>query len=228
VHKNKTFLGIIPARGGSTRLPKKNILKLNGKPLITWSIEAGLKSAYIDKLIVSSDNDEILNIANNHPIDTLRRPNELADDKTSSFETIKHVIDNSVKYDYVVMLQATSPLRNHKHIDKAIELLEEKNADAIISVCEVNHNPLWSNIIDDSLSLKGFLKDDVLNKRSQDLEKYYQLNGAIYICKISKFIEEKGFFLKDNIYAFKMDRGSSIDIDERIDLKIAEALIENS
>jgi CMP-N-acetylneuraminic acid synthetase len=95
-------------------------------------------------------------------------------------------------------------------------------------VCEVNHNPLWSNIIDDSLSLKGFLKDDVLNKRSQDLEKYYQLNGAIYICKISKFIEEKGFFLKDNIYAFKMDRGSSIDIDERIDLKIAEALIENS
>jgi CMP-N-acetylneuraminic acid synthetase len=167
-------------------------------------------------------------LPNNHPIDTLRRPNELADDKTSSFETIKHVIDNSVKYDYVVMLQATSPLRNHKHIDKAIELLEEKNADAIISVCEVNHNPLWSNIIDDSLSLKGFLKDDVLNKRSQDLEKYYQLNGAIYICKISKFIEEKGFFLKDNIYAFKMDRGSSIDIDERIDLKIAEALIENS
>tara|TARA_B100001093_G_scaffold493221_1_gene535162 strand:- start:3014 stop:3700 length:687 start_codon:yes stop_codon:yes gene_type:complete len=228
VYKNKTFLGIIPARGGSKRLPKKNVLNLNGKPLISWSIEAGLRSRYIDKLVVSSEDEEILNIAAEHKVEALIRPDELADDKTSSFDTIKHTLDNSKEYDYIVLLQATSPLRNQMHIDKAIELLEEKNADAIISVRETDHNPLWSNTIDDSLSMKGFLKDHVSNKRSQDLEKYYQLNGAIYICKVSKLLKEKGFFLKDNIYAFKMDRKSSIDIDEKIDFKIAEALLENN
>lgn len=228
MYKSKSFLGIIPARGGSKRLPKKNVLDLNGKPLISWSIEAGLKCSYIDKLIVSSDDDEILSIANKHKVHSLRRPDELADDKAHLFDTIKHVLDNSQKYDYVVLLQATSPLRNHKHIDKAIQLLEEKNADAIISVRETRHNPLWSNTLDDSLSMKGFQTKDILSKRSQDLEKYYELNGAIYICKVTKLLEEKGFFLRDNIYAFKMDRESSIDIDEKIDFKIAEALIENN
>lgn len=228
MYKNKTFLGIIPARGGSKRLPKKNVLNLKGKPLISWSIEAGLRSRYIDKLVVSSEDEEILSIAAEHEVETLIRPDELADDKTSSFDTIKHTLDNSKEYDYIVLLQATSPLRNQTHIDKAIELLEEKNADAIVSVRETDHNPLWSNTIDDSLSMKGFLQDHVSNKRSQDLEKYYELNGAIYICKVSKLLKEKGFFLKDNIYAFKMDRKSSIDIDEKIDLKIAEALLENN
>ena len=228
MYKNKTFLGIIPARGGSKRLPKKNVLNLKGKPLISWSIEAGLRSRYIDKLVVSSEDEEILRIAAEHEVETLIRPDELADDKTSSFDTIKHTLDNSQEYDYIVLLQATSPLRNQTHIDKAIELLEEKNADAIVSVRETDHNPLWSNTIDDSLSMKGFLQDHVSNKRSQDLEKYYELNGAIYICKVSKLLKEKGFFLKDNIYAFKMDRKSSIDIDEKIDFKIAEALLENN
>ena len=221
-------IAVIPARGGSKRLPKKNVLNLKGKPLISWSIESGLKSRYIDKLVVSSEDEEILSIAAEHEVETLIRPDELADDKTSSFDTIKHTLDNSQEYDYIVLLQATSPLRNQTHIDKAIELLEEKNADAIVSVRETDHNPLWSNTLDDSLSMKGFLKDHVSNKRSQDLEKYYELNGAIYICKVSKLLKEKGFFLKDNIYAFKMDRKSSIDIDEKIDFKIAEALLENN
>tara|TARA_B100001057_G_C22592905_1_gene849734 strand:+ start:54 stop:740 length:687 start_codon:yes stop_codon:yes gene_type:complete len=227
MYKNKSFLGIIPARGGSKRLPKKNVLNLNGKPLIAWSIEAGLRSCYLDKLVVSSDDDEILSISKKHEAHALRRPDELADDKSNLFDTTKHVLENSQQYDYVVLLQATSPLRNHRHIDNAIELLEEKNADAIISVRETDHNALWSNTIDDSLSMKGFLTEDILNKRSQELEKSYELNGAIYICKITKLLEEKGFFLKDNIYAFKMDRKSSIDIDEEIDFKIAEVLIEN-
>ena len=228
MYKNRTFLGIIPARGGSKRLPRKNVLNLSGKPLISWTIEAGLRSRYIDKLVVSSEDEEILGVAAQHRVETLTRPDELADDRSSSFDTIKHTLDNSEEYDYIILLQATSPLRNQEHIDKAIELLEEKNADAIISVCETDHNPLWYNTIDDSLSMKEFLKDHVLNKRSQDLEKYYELNGAIYICKVSKLLEEKGFFLKDNIYAFKMDRESSIDIDEKIDFKIAEALIESN
>ena len=142
MYKNKRCLGFLPARGGSKRLPKKNVLNLKGKPLISWSIEAGLRSRYIDKLVVSSEDEEILSIAAEHEVETLIRPDELADDKTSSFDTIKHTLDNSKEYDYIVLLQATSPLTNQTHIDKAIELLEEKNADAIVSVRETDHNPL--------------------------------------------------------------------------------------
>lgn len=228
MYKNKTFLAIIPARGGSKRLPRKNVLDLARKPLIVWSIKAGLKSKYIDKVIVSSDDDEILRISKIYGADTIQRPDELAGDTSTTFDAIKHVIDNCEKYDYIVLLQPTSPLRNEKHVDDAIELLEDKNADAVVSVCEMDHSPLWSNTLDESLSMIGFLKDEVLNTRSQDLEKYYRLNGAIYICKTDKLLEEKSFFLKDNIFAYKMNRESSIDIDEEIDFKIAQVLMVNN
>jgi CMP-N-acetylneuraminic acid synthetase len=229
MYKDKTFLAIIPARGGSKRLPRKNVLDLNGKPLITYSIEAGLKSKYIDKVIVTSDDEEILNISKQFGADTIKRPDELASDTATSFDTLKHVVDNTDKYDYVILLQPTSPLRNNKHIDEAIELLDKKNADAIVSVCEMDHSPLWSNTLDENLSMFGFIKDDVLNKRSQDLEIYYRLNGAIYICKTDKLLEEESFFIKNNIFAYKMDRKSSIDIDEEIDFKFVEFLMkENS
>jgi CMP-N-acetylneuraminic acid synthetase len=225
LYKNKTFLAIIPARGGSKRLPRKNVLDLNGKPLIAYSIEAGLDSSYIDKVVVTSDNDEILTISKKYGAITINRPNELASDTATTFDAIKHAVDNYEKYDYIVLLQPTSPLRDRDHIDKAIELLESKNADAVVSVCKMDHSPLWSNTINDSLSMTGFLKDEVLNKRSQDLKEYYSLNGAIYICDTKKLLKEKSFFLKESIFAYKMDRKSSIDIDKEIDFKIAEYLL---
>ena len=194
MYKNKTFLAIIPARGGSKRLPRKNVLDLNGKPLIAYSIEAGLKSKYIDKVIVTSDDDEILTISERYGADTIKRPDELASDTATTFDAIKHAMENCERYDYIILLQPTSPLRNEKHIDEAIELLESKNADAVVSVCEMDHSPLWSNTLNDSLSMSDFLKDEVVNKRSQDLEKYYRLNGAIYICNIKKFLKEESFF----------------------------------
>lgn len=221
---NKTFLAIIPARGGSKRLPRKNVLDLYGKPLIAYSIEAALKSKYISKVVVSSDDEEILNIAKEYKADFIKRPNELASDTATTFDTLKHTLENVEKYDYVVLLQPTSPLRTEKHINEAIELLEEKNADAIISVCEMEHSPLWSNTLDENLDMSNFLKDEVLNKRSQDLPKYYRLNGAIYICKIEELLKNKGFFVKENIYAYKMDRKHSVDIDEEIDFVIAKEI----
>ena len=224
MYRDKTFLAIIPARGGSKRLPRKNVLDLCGKPLIAWSIEAGLNSKYIDKVVVTSDDDEILNISEEFGTEIIKRPDELASDTATTFDAIKHTIENMKKYDYIILLQPTTPLRNEKHIDEAIEILESKNADAAISVCEMDHSPLWSNTLDESLSIEGFLKDEVLNKRSQDLEKYYRLNGAIYICKTENLLEEKSFFLKENIFAYVMDRKSSVDIDEEIDFKIAEVL----
>ena len=225
---NKTFLVIIPARGGSKRLPRKNLLDLCGKPLIAWSIEAALKSKYISKVIVSSDDEEILNIAKEYKADFIKRPDELASDTATTFDALKHTLENVEKYDYVVLLQPTSPLRTEKHIDEAIELLKEKNADAIISVCEMEHSPLWSNTLDEDLNMSNFLRDEVLNKRSQDLPKYYRLNGAIYICKTDKLLQNESFFLKEKIYAYKMNKKDSVDIDEEIDFIIAEKLMQHN
>ena len=219
--RNKTFLSIIPARGGSKRLPRKNVLDLCGKPLITWTIEAGLSSKYIDEVVVSSDDSEILGIASNLKVRSIERPPQLASDTSSTFDAVKHTIDNIESYDYIVLLQPTSPLRNEVHIDKAIELLASKDADAVISVCDMNHNPSWSNTLDESLSMKGFINKNFLNQRSQDMKKYYKLNGAIYICKTKKLLEEKSFFLKDNIFAFIMSSKSSVDIDKKEDFEFA-------
>jgi len=226
--KNKKILAIIPARGGSKRLPNKNILNLFGKPLIAWSIEAGLKSKYIDTVIVSSDDHEILNISNQYGAETLKRPDELSTDIATTFDTIKHTIENiHEKYDYIILLQATSPLRNEKHIDEAIELLLSKKADAVVSVCEMEHSPLWSNILKDDLSMDNFLEENTLNKRSQDLEKHYRINGAIYIAKLDDFLERKSFFLEKNIFAYKMKKESSVDIDEKIDFLLAQTILES-
>ena len=218
------FLSIIPARGGSKRLPRKNVLDFNGKPLICWSIEASLNSKYIDKTIVSSDDEEILKIAEKNGANFIKRPNELANDTSTTFDAIKHTINNLETYDYVIVLQPTSPLRKAKHIDKAIELLNEKKADAIISTCEVEHSPLWSNTLPEDRNMKLFMREELKNKRSQDLEQYFRLNGAIYICNIKKLLEEKTLFLKKNIYSYIMDRYESIDIDEKLDFEIAQFL----
>ena len=224
--KDKTFLAIIPARGGSKRLPRKNILDLGGKPLIAWSIEAGTHSRYIDNVIVTSDNDEILAISKKYAAQTIKRPDHLASDTSTTFDAIAHAIENTEAYDYIVLLQPTSPLRNAKHIDEAIELLERKNADAVVSVCEMDHSPLWSNTLPQDGSMVGFLNEELLHKRSQDLETFYRLNGAIYICKTEKLLAQKSFFIKKNIFAYEMSREHSVDIDEAIDFKIAEVLIK--
>ncbi len=226
MYKDKTFLAIIPARGGSKRLPRKNILALAGKPLIAWSIEAGLKSKYIDKVVVTSDDNEILDIAKKFGSDIIKRSEELASDTATSFDAIKHTIDSLEKYDYIILLQPTSPLRDEKHIDDAIKLLVSKEADAVVSICEMDHSPLWSNTLPEDGNMNRFLRDEVINKRSQDLEKYYRLNGAIYICKTDKLLEERSFFLKDCIFSYEMDRKSSVDIDEKIDFTIASQLIK--
>ena len=226
MNKNKTFLAIIPARGGSKRLPRKNVLDLCGKPLIAWSIEAGLKSKYIDKLIVTSDDEDILSISEKYGSDIIKRPEELSNDTATTFDALKHTIDNLEKYDYIVLLQPTSPLRNEKHLDEAIELLEEKNADAIVSVCEMDHSPLWCNTLPENGSMQNFLKEEVLNKRSQDLDKYFRLNGAIYICKMDKFLNNKGFFLKENIYAYLMNKEDSPDIDDEFDFLMTEYIMK--
>ncbi len=228
MYKGKTFLAIIPARGGSKRLPRKNILNLHGKPLLAWSIDAGLNSKYIDKVIVTSDNDEILSISRDFGATVINRPAQLASDTATTFDALKHAVNHLPKYDYLVLLQPTSPLRTEKHIDEAIWLLEKKNADAIISVCETSHSPLWTNILPNDKSMNDFLRPEIIGKRSQDLDRYYRVNGAIYVCKMDRFLQEKTLFIKDKIYAYEMSESVSIDIDSHIDFSLASLYINKS
>ncbi len=226
--KEKSFIGIVPARGGSKRLPNKNLLYLAGKPLIAWTLEAALKSKYLDHIVVSSDKDEILKVARDYGVETVKRPKELATDSAKTVDVVRHVLESIKKeYNYIVLLQPTSPLRTERHIDESIEFLISKNADAVISVCETEYPPLWCNTLPEDLSMENFIRKEVVGKRSQDLPKYYRLNGAIYICKSDKLIKQKTFFLNKNIYAYIMDRKSSIDIDDETDFLLAETLIRN-
>ena len=128
----------------------------------------------------------------------------------------------------MVLLQPTSPLRTYKHIDEAIQLLEQKNADAIIGVCETDHSPLWTNTLPNSKSMDNFLSPEIIGKRSQDLDKHYRINGAIYICKTDKFIQEKTLFIKNNNYAYEMESSASVDIDNHIDFILAGLLLNEA
>jgi CMP-N,N'-diacetyllegionaminic acid synthase len=221
------LLAIIPARGGSKRLPRKNILDLAGKPLIAWTIESALDSKYIDRVMVSTDYQEIANVSQKYGAEVpFIRPHQLALDSSTSIDVVMHLLDQlkelDAQYEYVILLQPTSPLRTVQNIDESIELIEEKNIDAVISVCKTEHSPLWSNKIPADGSLVNFLDENILNKRSQDLEQYYRLNGAIYLCNTKRLLKEKAFFLSSNCIAYEMDQKNSIDIDTEIDFSLAE------
>ncbi|RUM66632.1 MAG: acylneuraminate cytidylyltransferase family protein, partial [Sulfurimonas sp.] len=131
-------------------------------------------------------------------------------------------------YDYVVLLQPTSPLRQAHHIDAAIEQLHRHGADAVVSVCEMEHSPLWSNTLPENESMEGFLDAALCHRRAQDLPTYYRLNGAIYICKIERLLQEKRVIIPNNIVAFKMSREASVDIDDALDFEFAAYLLQRS
>ena len=226
------LLAIIPARGGSKRLPRKNILDLAGKPLIAWTIEAALNSKYIDRLVVSTDDQEIANISIKYGAEVpFLRPKSLATDDSPSIDTVINVLGEieiiDQHYDYIVLLQPTSPLRTEIDIDKAIELLEKKSADSVISVCEVDHPPHCNNTLPDDGNMQLFFRKDNANKRSQDFDIYYRLNGAIYIVKIGRLLKEESLFLKTNTFAYCMDAYSSVDIDKEEDLVVAKCFAKN-
>ena len=229
--KGERLLAVIPARGGSKRLPNKNILDFCGKPLIAWTIESGLKSKYIDRIIVSTDSKEIADISKDFGADVpFIRPKEIATDTTSTVDVVNHAINTLNKdgdnYKYLVILQPTSPLRTHKDIDKSVQLLINKNARGIIGVTELDHPIEWSNTLGPDMSMKNFINKNSIGKRSQDLQTRYRINGSIYLFDIEKtpICEES---LVNSNYAYIMDRELSIDIDDRMDFIQSEALMKN-
>ena len=228
--KNKKVLAIIPARGGSKRLPRKNILDLGGKPLIAWTIEAALKSKYIDKTIVSTDDKEIAEISKRYGTEVpFMRPKELATDTASSIAVIFHAVDfykqKNLTFEYIILLQPTSPLRTTEDIDTAFEMLNNKETKAVVSVCEVEHSPLWANTLPPDLSMKDFIRPEIKNKRSQDLPKYYRLNGAIYITEV-EYLRNNNGFIGEDTKAFIMPQESSVDIDSEGDFMLAKVFLD--
>ncbi|MBZ3682656.1 acylneuraminate cytidylyltransferase family protein [Providencia rettgeri] len=226
---NKKIIAIIPARGGSKRLPRKNILPLVGKPLINWTIEAALASKYIDKVIVSTDDIEIQEVAQKAGADVPElRPENLSTDTATTQDVVFYILDKfGDNEDIVVILQPTSPLRNHTHIDEALEFFEEKKAFSVVSVTPCEHSPLWANTLPETLSLKNFLNAESEHKRSQDLSQYYRLNGAIYIYKTNEIISEKRLSYKENSYGYIMGNRFSYDIDTNLDFQITNFLANN-
>lgn len=225
----KNMLAVIPARGGSKGLSGKNIKLLNGRPLIAYSIEAALESKLFQKVIVSTDDNEIAEIAKQYGAEVpFMRPKELSGDAVSSDDVILHAIyfyeEKGKDFDYVCKLQPTSPLRNAKHIREAYHMMISRNANYIVSVCECEHSPLWSGVIGADLGLENFIREEDKRACRQAFEKYYRLNGAIYFGKVKNFEKEKNFMGHGSI-AYIMNQENSVDIDSELDFLFAQTIL---
>ncbi len=223
-------LAIIPARGGSKGLPGKNHKLLKGIPLISYTIKAALESRMFDKVIVSTDSEEIAEIAKESGVEVpFMRPQELAGDVASSDAAVMHALRfiedaKGESFEYVCKLQPTSPLRNAQDIREAFNLLLARSANSIVSVCECEHSPLWSGVITEDLRIDNFMSKQLAVTNRQELQNYYRLNGAIYISKVDNF-KKNGCFFGENSIAYIMPRERSVDIDDILDFKFAELLL---
>lgn len=224
-------IAIIPARSGSKGIKDKNIKLLNGKPLLAYTIESAEKSGIFDEIMVSTDSEEYAEIAKawgaNVPF---LRSKELSRDKSSSWDVVKEVL---LKYknlgnvfETIVLLQPTSPLRTHEDIVKAYDEFVRKKANSIISVCESEHSPKWMNTLPKDKSMKNFIEKENMDIPRQNIEKFYRINGSIYISKVD-YLMQCGDIYNSKSYAFIMDKIKSVDIDEEIDFLFAEFILKD-
>lgn len=230
MYKNRKIIAIIPARGGSKRLPGKNIKDFLGKPLIAWTIEEARNSKYIDRIIVSTDNKNIAKISLRFGADVpFMRPKSLASDTASSERVIMHALDwlkrnEKAEYDYFVLLQPTSPLRTVYHIDKSIEkLVDNPKAGALVSVSELKQCYDSFKRIEESGYLEKTAKITRRHKKNKRDNKLCAINGVIYMADCGLFKKYGNFYNLDCL-AFAMDKKDSVDIDDADDWECAQFL----
>ena len=220
---NKKILALIPARGGSKGIKNKNITLLTGKPLIAYTIEAAEKSKYIDTIVVSTDSNKIAEISKQYgALVPFLRPHELAQDTSQTIDVVIHAIQELNKfreYDALLLLQPTQPLRSEEDIDGAIEKYFSCGEKSLVSISEVEDHPLLIRQIDEMGKLTKILNVSSTCRR-QDMPKFYRVNGCIYINKISDINQSTSF--NDNEVPYIMSQKRSVDIDEPIDLELAE------
>ncbi|RKL69100.1 acylneuraminate cytidylyltransferase [Salipaludibacillus neizhouensis] len=221
------ILGIIPARGGSKRLPNKNVSSLNGKPLIEYSILTANNSTHINRVVVSTENKEIAHISRNAGADIpFLRPSELAEDNSNVIDTCLHLLKElkqSELYvpDIIILLQPTSPLRSSDHIDEAIELLLKEKADTVLSVSPLEYALNTLMKVNTSGCMTPYLANNSFNKTDQ----IYRLNGAIYVVRVQTIIENKSFSSSHSIpYIMPLDK--SVDIDTAFDFQLVSFLMK--
>lgn len=223
------ILAVIPARGGSKGLPRKNILSLNGKPLIQYTIDAAREVFADADICVSTDDEEIFEVVQNIGLDLpFMRPAHLADDHSTSQDVLIHAVDfyqnKNIYYDVIVLLQPTSPLRSAEHIKDAIKLYSP-DIDMVASVKETDSNPYYLLFEEDN---RGYLNKSKQGNytRRQDCPKVWEMNGALYIINVDSLFK-KTIAEFDRIVKYEMDVISSIDIDNKLDFDLVE-LINNA
>lgn len=222
------ILTVIPARGGSKGVPRKNVRPVGGKPLIAWSIEAAAKSKMVDFFCVSTDDDEIADTAREYGAEVLYRPSDIAGDRTPMVEVVQHALQiceerRGCTYDYLLLLQPTAPLRTAEDIDEALKNLLEAGADSVISMYQVEDaHPARMYLVEDGY-LVPFYQEPPGSLR-QDLPKVFHRNGAIYACKTA-LIKKEGKLWGGKMVPYIMPKERSANIDDLQDLVIADFLL---
>jgi N-acylneuraminate cytidylyltransferase len=224
--EGKSVIAVIPARGGSKGLPGKNIREIAGKPLIAWTILEAKKSKYIDRLILSSEDEEIINAAKAWDCEVpFVRPKELAQDDTPGIEPVLHAIEAiPAKYDYALLLQPTSPLRLAADIDGCLEMCHRRGTPACVTVTEPEKSPYWMYRLDTGDRLVPLMDKGYTSQRRQDLPTAYVLNGAVYAVRTG-WVEQYRTFLTPETAAYVMPRERSIDVDSEQDIIVCELLL---
>lgn len=224
--KGKSILAIIPARGGSKGVPRKNIRQIAGKPLIAWTICEAKKSRYVDRVILSSEDQEIISIAVRYGCEApFTRPADLARDETSGIEPVLHALKSiPEKYDYAMLLQPTSPLRTASDIDGCVEKCMHTSAPSCVSLFESGKDLYWSYLLDTKGFLKPLIPESAISSR-QNLPKVHTLNGAIYIAQTDWLKREKSFITNETV-GYVMPKERSIDIDEPWQFELCEDLLK--
>jgi CMP-N,N'-diacetyllegionaminic acid synthase len=223
--KGKKVLAVIPARGGSKGLPGKNIKPLNGKPLIQYTLNSAKESRYIDQVVVSSEDRQILDFACHfNGVICDQRPVNLATDTATINEVIREYLDRSPGVDVILLLQTTSPLRTAQDIDEALELFVKRDFHPVVSVTKSMKSPYWMYTLDQGQHLQPVIENRQSTNR-QSLPEVFVLNGAIYISTASDFLHNNGFLSNDTL-AFPMPGERSIDIDYQLDFDLAETLLQ--
>jgi CMP-N,N'-diacetyllegionaminic acid synthase len=219
--ENNKILALIPARGKSIELKKKNIKNFLKKPLIKWTIDAVKKSRLIDKVVVSTDSQRILKIANQYKFVSLsKRPKKLSTRYANMYDVIRYEIKKNPGYDIIILLQPTSPLRSPSDIDKSLKLMLQKKRKSCVSFVEIKYRPELMYQINKKHNLKKFKKTKLILNR-QEVDKYFYPSGDIYISYISSFFKKKSF-LDKNTFPFIIEKHKSIDIDDIYDFKLGE------
>lgn len=219
-------IAIIPARSGSKGLPDKNILELNGNPLISYTIKAALESNRFSEVMVSTDSEKYAKIAKDYGANVpFLRSDEMSNDSASSWDTVREVLNEYKKlgktFDYVALLQPTSPLRDAEDIDLLFNVFEEKNANNAVTVTEVDHPVQWCFELGENNLMDKMAASPYSYMRRQELKPYYRENGAIYLVDAYKIMNPSYNFYADECVASIMPREKSIDIDSKIDFVIA-------